>query len=113
MQIFAPSAQVRLGRELTQSEYQKFRRAFEKAFDEVLPKEALEMPMANVFADHFDSNELKDILKFHRTPVGLKVLRAEGVIVQEFQRVMVKLMEGKKEEFEKVLGREFDSAFEK
>lgn len=111
MQVFAPTAQIKLGRELTQSEYQKCRSAMETAFDEVFPNEFLEMPAAKIIAEQFDSEELKALLKFQRSPLGMKMLRTEGVMASELHRVIPKLMENKKEEFQNTIGREFGKLF--
>lgn len=106
MQVFAPKMQVEIGRELTQSEYEKCRRAFEKAFDEVLPNDVWVSPTADLYAKHFDSNELNDVLKFYRTPIGTKTLRTMGVLATEGAQMGIKLVASKEEEFGKVFGRE-------
>lgn len=113
MQVFAPTMQVQIGRELTQSEYIKYRRAIEKAFDEVFPSSVWISPMADLYAKHFDSNELNEVLNFYRTQIGMKTLRTMGTLAKEGAQMGVKLMESKEEEFGKVFEREVGKAFER
>ena len=110
MRVFAPKMQIEIGRELTQSEYEKCHRAFEKAFDEVLPNSVWVSPMADLYAKHFDSNELFEVLKFYRTQIGIKTLRTMGTLATEGAQMGVKLVESKEEEFGKVFERELGKA---
>lgn len=106
MQVFSPTMQAQIGRELTQSEYEKFRKAFEKAFDEVLPSKVWLSPTADLYAKHFDSNELNEILIFYRTPIGRKSLRTMNTLAIEGAQMGIELMESKEEEFGRVFERE-------
>ncbi|MDR2874573.1 MAG: DUF2059 domain-containing protein [Methylobacillus sp.] len=99
MQVFAANMHGQLGRDLTQEEYAMYEKAFSDSFRETFPAEMWEAPLAEVYAKHFDNNDLAGLLAFYKTPLGEKLLRTQGALSKEGAEMGVKLVEGKQAEF--------------
>jgi len=107
-QMFAARMHPKLGRELTQTEYEKVKSAFREAFIQTYPAKAWEAPFAELYGKHFNAPELDQLLKFYKTPAGIKLLQKQGTLSTEGAQIGVRLVESKSEEFEKTFMRELD-----
>jgi hypothetical protein len=102
MQVFAANMHTELGRELSHSEYEKFRKAFSESFEETFPAQTWESPFSDLYAKHFNSDDLTKLLAFYETEAGAKFLRAQHVLTKDGAEMGVKLIESKEEEFSKL-----------
>lgn len=107
-QMFAARMHPKLGRELTQTEYETVKRAFREAFIQTYPAKTWEAPFAELYEKHFDAPELAQLLKFYKTPAGAKFLQKQRALTTEGVQIGIRLVESKSEEFEKKFVRELD-----
>lgn len=113
MQVMVPNMQIGMGRELTQSEYVKAKRAFEKAFLQTFPQKLWEEPMAEMYTKHFTSDDLQVVLEFYKTPTGITFLKKQATLTSEGAQIGIKLVESRQEEFSKTFENEIEKEFSK
>ncbi|MDR2219250.1 MAG: DUF2059 domain-containing protein [Methylobacillus sp.] len=99
MQVFSANMKAQLGRDLTPEEYAMYEKAFAESFRETFPVEAWEAPLAEIYARHFDSNDLAGLTAFYKTELGKKLLKNQGVLTKESAEMGLKVVEGKQQEF--------------
>jgi hypothetical protein len=72
------------------------------------PAKAWEAPFAELYEKHFNASELDQLLRFYKTPAGIKFLQKQETLTTEGAQIGIRLGESKSEEFEKTFMRELD-----
>ena len=101
-QVVAARIQGESGRELTKSEYDNVKEAFRESFTRTYPAKDWEGPFAELYEKHFTASELDQLLKFYKTPAGMKFLQSQGTIAAEGAQIGIRLVGSKQEEFTRV-----------
>ena len=83
MQAMASTLEERLNRRLLEVEWQTLAGIVRRFLAEALPTQVTEDLAAEVYARHFDEQELQDLLAFQRSPVGRKAWRLNPVIARD------------------------------
>jgi uncharacterized protein len=73
----------RLGRQLTEDELRRVSEIFLRVFTDTIPRSEYEAHFADQFVRYYSPQELKGLVAFYRTPLGLKTLRFTSVTVTE------------------------------
>jgi hypothetical protein len=73
----------RLGRQLTEDESRQLIEVFLRVFKETIPQSDYEAQLAAMYARYYSPPELKELVAFCRTPLGLKMLRFSSTTMTE------------------------------
>jgi hypothetical protein len=68
----------RLGRQLTEDESRRLSEVFLRTFKDTFPQSEYEAHFAGLFVRYYSAEDLKELVAFYRTPLGLKTLRFSG-----------------------------------
>lgn len=83
MQAMGSTLEGRLNRRLLEIEWQTLAGIVRRFLVDALPVQRTEELAAEVYARHFDEQELQDLLAFQRSPVGRKAWRLNPVIARD------------------------------
>jgi hypothetical protein len=83
MQFVASSLEERLNRRLQDVEWQMVGSIVGRFVAEALAPPVPEQVAAEVYAHHFDEQELRELLAFQRSPTGRKAWRLNAVIARD------------------------------
>lgn len=64
---------------------------------------AVKDEFARIYAERFTADEMREIIAFHRTPVGAKLVRETPAIMQEAEAVGARIAEANQGELERML----------
>jgi len=98
--VSKPDLERDLGRELSQTEYERLERLFLDILPEVYPMEMWVSPMATVYAKFFTVEEIESMQKFDQTPAGRKLLNLQVTVAREMEPLITSIIEEKQEEIE-------------
>ena len=101
-QLFAAGSLSDTGHEMTQSEYQKLKSVLSESFSKIFPIEVWGQPFSTLYAKYFSADELDQLVRFYKSPAGLKSLQIQNTLTTEGVQIGQRLYESKKEEFRKV-----------
>jgi len=101
----------RLGRRLTEDESTRLNEVFLRVFKETIPLSAYEAMFVDLFARYYSPQELKDLVAFYRSPLGMKTLRFSSVSREESSAWIKRTMAGHEREFVERLNAEFAREF--
>jgi hypothetical protein len=92
------------GREMpTEAQRQGLQRAIAQTFREVFTEDVWVEALFPIYMKHFNEDELSTLLHFHQTPVGSKMLRAQGWIAQELQKATQSVLQSRQADFQAAL----------
>jgi hypothetical protein len=103
----------RLGRQLTEDESRRLTEVFTRVFKEVIPQSEYEGNMAGQFSRYYSLQELRELLTFYRTPLGMKVLRFASTVTDENVRLVQWLVGSRQAELNGRFNAEFAREFPK
>jgi len=69
----------RLGRQLTEDESRRPNEVFLRIFSDTIPQSEFEAHFADLLVRYHSPEELKALVAFYRTPLGLKMLRFSSI----------------------------------
>jgi hypothetical protein len=98
-----------LGRQLTEDESRRLEEIFLRVAKETMPRSDFEAQYVEFLARYYSVQEMKDLVAFYRTPLGLKVLRFSSVSNEESS--IQRMMAGRQREFVERLTAEFAREF--
>lgn len=75
--------EAELKRPLTSLEEPKLQGVVDRVWDEVFPRSLWEDAFLSIYAKHFTKDEVSDLVRFYRTPVGSKLSRLSGTLASE------------------------------
>jgi hypothetical protein len=88
MQAMGSTLEERLNRRLQEAEVQALATIVRRFLAEALRPEVTEELAAQVYAHHFDEQELRDLLAFQRSPTGRKARRLNPVIARDTAQLL-------------------------
>jgi uncharacterized protein len=97
----------RLGRRLTEDESTRLNEVFLRVFKETILPSDYEALFVDLFARYYSPQELKDLVAFYRSPLGMKTLRFSSVSREETGAWIRRTMAGHQREFVERLNAEF------
>ena len=90
----------RLGRPLTEDESRRLGEVFLRVWKAVAPPQAqVEALYRDVLTRHYSVQEMKDLVAFYRTPLGVKTLRFSTVSNEEMRAGIDRMMASSQQEF--------------
>ena len=92
-QSIGRSVQTQLNRRLLDVEWRILERIATRFTDEALPPSQMEQVYAAVYANLFDENELRELIRFHGTSAGRKSVRLQGQIGQDALEAMARVVD--------------------
>ncbi len=88
LQSVATPLQQRLNRRLIEMEWRMLADIIGRFLDETLPPARTEEIAADIYARHFDADELAALVEFQRSPVGRKAARLTPTIALDTKRAI-------------------------
>ena len=105
-----------LGRQLTEDESRRLNELFVRLFKETFSQSDYEAHLADVFGRYYAPQELKELVAFFRTPLGMKALRFSSVLDEESsawaQRLIASRQRQLAERFNAEFAREFPALYQ-
>lgn len=103
----------RLGRQLTADELRRLTEVFTRVFKEAIAQSEYEDGLAGQFSRYYSSQELRELLAFYRTPLGMKALRFGSTAMEESTLMVQRLMATRQAELIERFNAEFAREFPK
>jgi hypothetical protein len=88
MQAVAVTLEQRLARRLQEAEWRMIAGIVRRFVADTLPGDRAEGIAAEVYARHFDEAELRELLRFQRSAVGMKARRLTPLVARETAEAM-------------------------
>ncbi len=101
----------RLGRQLTEDESRRLDEIFLRIINETMPRSVFEAQQVDLLAQYYSTQELKDLVAFYRTTLGMKVLRFSSVSSAESSAGLQRMMASRQREFVERFTAEFVREF--
>jgi uncharacterized protein len=101
----------RLGRQLTEDESSRLNEVYLRVFKETVPRSEFEAQYVDFYTRYYSPQELKDLLAFYRSPLGMKVLRFSSVSNEERSAGLQRVMASRQREFVERFNAEFAREF--
>jgi hypothetical protein len=83
---------AKAGGPMTSAERDAVRQALRRVVEEALTSREFEDTAVRIYAAHFTEPEMREILRFYRTPAGEKTLQEQPKMTAEFQAAGTRLM---------------------
>ena len=94
MQAMASTLEERLSRRLLEVEWHTLAGIVRRFLEDALPEHVTEEVAAEIYARHFDEQELQELLSFQRSPVGRKAWRLNPVIARDTAQALDRELRG-------------------
>jgi hypothetical protein len=101
----------RLGRQLTEDESRRLSEVFLRIFKDTIHQSEVEAHFAGLFVRYYSAEELKELVAFYRTPLGLKTLRFSSFTAAESNAWFHQVTATRKREFAERFNAEFAREF--
>ncbi len=92
-EAYQPFAEILVERSLRDDEKQRLQQFWYRRIKTLMPYEKLETLMVPIFGQHFSLNELEEILRFTRTPIGKKMVALMPKLMQDAEKAGASLAE--------------------
>ncbi len=92
-EAYEPFAEVMLERSLRDDEKQRLQQFWYRRIKTWMTYESLETLLVPIFGQHFNLNELEEILRFTRTPIGKKMVELMPKLMQDAEKAGAGLAE--------------------
>jgi hypothetical protein len=92
-QSIGRAIQIQLNRRFLEVEWRIVERLVTRFLGEALPPPQLEQIYAEIYADLFDEDELRELVRFHRTSAGRKSLQLQGRIGRDALEAMSRVVD--------------------
>jgi hypothetical protein len=89
----------RLGRQLTEDESRRVSEVFLRTFKDAFPQSEYEAHFAGLFVRYYSAEDLKELVAFYRTPLGLKTLRFSAITMMETRAWVHQVIAARQREF--------------
>jgi hypothetical protein len=106
-----PRLQQALNRTPTDADLAAYRGAIQRAINSVLTSAVFADAMVPIVSTSFSVDEINELIAFHRTPLGQKLLAFQRQAFQRGAAVGQEIMERKKVELMEAVQRELAAAF--
>ncbi len=100
-----------LGRQLSEDEVRRLEGVIVRAATEALPRADIEAYYADLLAQHFSPEDLKNLAAFYRTPLGARVLHFSSVTLAEGKDRLKQILRDHQRDFQERFRAEFLRAF--
>lgn len=101
----------RLGRQLTEDESRRLSEVFLRTFKDTFPQSEYEAHFADLFVRYYSAEDLKELVAFYRTPLGLKTLRFSAITMMETRAWVHQVIAARQREFAERFRAEFVREF--
>lgn len=106
----------RVGRQLSDDEFRRLTEVFTRVFKEGIPQSDYEDSLAGQLSRYYSLQELRELVTFYRTPLGMKALRFASVAMNDSALTVQRLMASRQalliERFNAEFAREFPKLIE-
>ena len=110
-QTVSPQLAGVIKRQPTAEDMDKLNRAIRSTVETVFPKSAWVDALATMYMKHLSPDDLKQLLKILRSPLGQRLMQAQGRMFSEGPALTQKLFDDRREQFQAVLLENLKKAF--
>jgi hypothetical protein len=103
----------RWGRKRTEDELRRLTEVFTRVLKETIPQSDFEENLAGQLGQYYSPQELRELLDFYRTPLGMKALRFASAVAEETALFGQRLAATRKEQLIERFNAEFAREFPK
>ena len=101
----------RLGRQLTEDESRRLSEVFLRTFKDTIHQSEYEAHFAGLFVRYYSAEDLKELVAFYRTSLGLKALRFSSITMMETSAWFHQVTAARQHEFAERFKAEFAREF--
>jgi len=103
----------RLGRQLSEDELRRLTEVFTRVFKEGIPQSDYEDNLAGQLSRYYSLQELRELVTFYRTPLGMKALRFTSAVRDDNALMVQRLMASRQAQLIERFNAEFAREFPK